>query len=242
MGIGKNIFFIVDGIRLHNALKTFSSAMEAEELDSTVLGSSGAFRTFVSGFKNGSLSLEGIWDSDTTNNDKIHDVLKAAFDSQTAKQLLASFGTIAIGGPALMLRDSKVLQYGISPNVGELIMATAELRADNAIEPGLWLFNGNATSASVNGTSVDNAAASTNGGHYQGHTYLESDSTATDSSFKLQHSTDNSVWADVEAAQSVGATKGSISRVVTGTINRYTRIVFTATGGKAYGVAALVRR
>lgn len=242
MAVGKNIFFIVDGIPLHNALKSFSSEMTTDELDATVLGSNGAFRQYVGGFKAGMISLEGIWNSDTTNDDEIHDVMSAAFDGQTTKQLLASFGTIVVGSPALIAQDAKVISYSVTPNVGELIMANAELRADNAVEPGVWMFNGSATSTSVNGTTVDNAAPSANGGHYQGHTYLASDSTATNSSYKLQHSPDGSTWADKEVAQAVGATKGSISREVAGTIDRYTRIVFTATGGKAYGAAALVRR
>lgn len=242
MATGKNIFFIVNGVRLHNALKSFSADMTQDELDTTALGSTGAFRTFVGGFKNGNLDLEGIWAADTTNQDEIDDVMKAAFNNQSKLQVLASFGTIANGGPALMAADASVLGWNVTPTVGELIMATANLRADNAIEPGLWHYNNSATGAS-NGASVNNSADTTNGGHYQGHLYEESDSTAADASFTLQHSDDNAVWVDVEAAQSVGASVGAVSREVTGTIEQYTRIVFTpAGGGKGYGVAAFVRR
>lgn len=241
MASGKNIFFIIDGVKLHHALKSFGSDMKTDEYDTTSLGSSGAFRTYVAGFKGGELSLEGMWDADTTNTDEIDDVMKAAFDGQSAKQLLISFGTIANGGPALMLKDAKVLEYAPKIEIGALIMCTARLRADNAIEPGKFHYY-NSASGADNGTSVDNSASSANGGYYQGHLYQESDSAATNASFKLQHSTDNSTWADVESAQSVGAARGSISRAVTGTINRYTRIVFTPSGGKGYGVAAFVRR
>lgn len=242
MAIGKNVFFVANGVRLHDALKSFSPSMESDELDSTTLGTTGGHRSFVPGFRSGTLSMEGVWDYDTTNEDEIDDVLKAAFGDQTATQILASYGTIVNGEPALMVMDGKVLSYGVTNEIGQLIMASAEVRSDNGIESGKWHFDGSATSTTSNGTSVDNAASSANGGYYQGHLYLADDSTATNGSFTLQHSTDNSVWVDVEAIQAVGATKGAVSREVTGTINRYTRIVFTATGGKGYGVAAFVRR
>lgn len=241
MAVGKNIFFIANGIRLHDALKSFQPSMTKDELDATTLGTTGAFREFVGSFKSGQLDLEGIWDSDTVNLDEIHDVLMAAFNNDADVQLLASFEAIVNGQTALMLYNGQVLDYGIPADTGALIMAQAKLRADNAIEGGKWHYNNNATGAS-NGTSVDNGAATTNGGHYQGHLYLESDSAALNASFTLQHSTDNSVWVDVEAAQSVGANAGAVSRVVTGTINRYTRIVFTPTGGKGYAVGAFARR
>lgn len=242
MAVGKNIVVLCNGVQLHDALKAFQPNMQSEELDATVLGSDGAFRSWVAGFKNGEFSMEGIWDADTVNENKIHDVLMAAFDGQADSQLLASFGVVAVGGHALMLKDAAIVEYSVTPEVGQLIMASANLRVDNAIESGKWGFFGTDLGVGTNGPSLDNGAASTNGGYYQTHLYQESDSAATAVTVKLQDSPDNSTWADVDAGVQILTEFGVAGSVVAGTIDRYTRFVVTTATGKGYVAAALVRR
>jgi hypothetical protein len=67
---------------------------------------------------------------------------------------------------------------------------------------------------------------------------------ATDVDTKLQHSTDNSVWADVSggAVNNLSATHASGSVSVSGTINRYTRAVVVVTGGNSTLVSAAFAR
>jgi hypothetical protein len=68
------------------------------------------------------------------------------------------------------------------------------------------------------GTSVDNAASSANGGRGNLHVTAATGS----GTVKVQHSTDNAVWADlVTFTAATGAT--SETKEVTGTVNRYLR-------------------
>ena len=242
MAIGKNIFFICDGVRLHTALTSFSPTLESEELDTTTLGTSGGFRTYTPGFKSGSLSLEGLWDADTTAQDKIDDVLKAAFSGSTPKQIMTTLGTIAHGALVLMLQDADVVSYNAGKSsVGELIMVDAEVKSDNGVETGKIHYYDSADSAE-NGASVDNAVATDNGGYFQAHLYLEDDSAATDANFKMQHSDDNSTWVDIAVTDAgIGGDVGANSVEITGTVERYTRVVFEP-DDLAYGVAAFARR
>ncbi|MGH3848414.1 MAG: hypothetical protein ACRDRT_01700, partial [Pseudonocardiaceae bacterium] len=84
-----------------------------------------------------------------------------------------------------------------------------------------------AETTSGNGTSIDNAAASTTGG--VGHLHVSA-ATAGPHVIKVQHSVDNSVWADLITFASVtGATQERVA--IAGTVNRYTRGNHTPGGG-----------
>lgn len=99
------------------------------------------------------------------------------------------------------------------------------------------LFN-NALTVTLNGDSVDNLVATTNGLHANLHI------TATSSgnfAFKIQHSTDNNVWADLVSFTITGDTLVSEHVTVTGTVNRYLRGVATRTGGTCTAVLAAAR-
>lgn len=240
--IGKNLSIYIDGINLACAFKNFDDARETEMLDTTALCVSDG-RTFKPGLSTGTLEGSGIWDADTTNQDQIDDVMKAAFANKTVQVVTSSKETLAVGGVAVMAQSAKVQNYSIENQLGQLIMCSVSLQADNGIEYGKWLFSDTDSGSGTNGSSVDNGAASTNGGLFQGHLYLASDSAATNANFKLQGSALGSVWTDIDD-ESVGANKGAVTFTIAAgtTVPRYLRVVFTATGGKAYGVAAFIRR
>lgn len=240
MAIVKNISFFVNGYNIADALTGFTFTADGEELDATTVASSGAFREYVQGFKEGSLEGNGIFDSDTVNLDEIHDILSAAYTSGSDQNILVSRGTIVVGDPAIMMTGGQ-MKYDIPVDVGGLIFSNANWRANSGIKFGRWLANVQLNSGTTNGTSVDNGAASSNGGTLQVHLFNDD---ATDADFKLQHSTDDSVWADVTGAviNNLSATHTSGSVTVTGTINRYTRLVSVITGGDTFLVSAAFAR
>jgi hypothetical protein len=94
--------------------------------------------------------------------------------------------------------------------------------------------------ASGTATVVDNAAASTNGGAGYFHNFQLSAGTV---SVKLQHSTNNSTWSDLVTFTNVTVADTRVSEriAVAGTINRYTRAVYTITGGTASFHTGLAR-
>lgn len=96
--------------------------------------------------------------------------------------------------------------------------------------------------ASGTATVVDNGASSTNGAAGVLHFFRLSAGTAV---VKIQHSSDNSTFADlVTFSNVVAATSERVCErvAVTGTVNRYTRCVYTITGGTAVFHAALARK
>lgn len=240
MAIVSNIVFLANGYDLAAALTEFSFEAEGEELDATTVNNVGAFRTYVQGFKSGSLQGSGIFDSDDTDADRIHDVLSAAYTSGTAQNVTASRGVVTVGAPALMM-DGSVMTYDIPHDTGALIMVNATWRANSSIKFGRWLMNALQAAGTNNGTSLDNAAATTNGGFLQVHLYNDD---ASDVDVKLQHSTNNTDWVDVSGGtvNNLSATRTSGSASVTGTINRYIRVVATVTGGDTFLVSAAFAR
>lgn len=201
MAIAKSDLFLVDGYNIACALKSFSPACSTEEVDATVLCST--YRAFESGFKSGSLSTEGIFDSDGTDLDEIHDVLSNAFDEGTARAITASVGNYALGGHVLML-DGCSVEYQVAMPLGQLIMSNAEMRSTNGLSSGKWLISAQRNAGTFNSTAVNNGAATTDGGLF--HSHLDNDD-ATGVKVLCQHSTNGSAWVDL--AESVYGTQAT---------------------------------
>jgi hypothetical protein len=231
MAIVKQISFFINGFNVADAITEFSFEGEGEEIDSTTVASVGAFRSYERGFKEGTLETTGIFDSDTVNEDEIHDILSNAWLAGTTNIVTASRGTIAVGSEAIMM-DGPQLTYEIPHTVGELIMSNATFRADDHLEFGVFLMNAAQAAGTNNGTSHNNTVDTTNGGFMQVHL---DNNTASDVDVKVQHSDDNSVWADLAGAAvlnlSAGNAAGSAAVAAGTTVQQYTRAVATVTGG-----------
>ena len=240
MATAKNITLLVGGHNIADAVTGFTFSGETETLDATVVASSGGYRTKQAGIRSGKLYVTGIFDADTVNADAIDDILTAAYSSGTAQDVLASTGTVAVGEPALMINGSQ-MDYATPIEVAGLILSNANFDANSGVKFGRWLANDQLSAGTNNGTSLDNSASSANGGFFMVHLHNDD---STDVDVKLQHSTDNSVWADVTggAINNLSATYASGSVSVTGTINRYIRIVATVTGGDTFLVSAAFAR
>jgi hypothetical protein len=238
MAIAKNITFLANGHNLATALKSFSPEATVEEIDATVLGNSS--RSWVTGFKSGTLSAEGIWNADGADADEIHDILSAAFVNSSTLVVTASLGSLAVGGDAVMMEGPEV-KYGVNTPLGELIMASAELRASNGISFGKWLMSSQLNAGTTNGTAVDNGAATTNGGVFHVHLYNDD---ASDVDTKVQHSTDGSTWVDLTNVNNLSSTHTAGSATVASgtTVNRYLRAVSVVTGGNTILVSAAFAR
>lgn len=201
MGIAKSDLFLVDGVNIACALKSFSPEAQTDEIDATVLCST--WKEWESGFKNGTLQAEGIFDSDATTLDEIHDVLSAAFEEGTARAITAGVGFYAIGSHVLML-DGCNTKYDVLMPLGQLIMSNATMRSTNGMNSGKWLISAQRNAGTFNSTAVDNAASTTNGGLFQSH--LNNDD-ATGVRVVCQDSSNGSNWVDI--AESVYGTKAT---------------------------------
>lgn len=240
MALAKGLSVYMNGVSLGCALQSVDATAETEALDSTTLCQNA--RTYAQGLKNGTVSASGIWDADITNSDELHDVFKTAFDGGGENEVMATLETIAVDA-ACILFNARQTSYGIEIANGQLIIATAEFQATSGINYGRVLFNAAVNNTTTNGTSVDRGASTSNGGLFQFHIQ---NPTQYAGSIKLQHSFNNSTWADVTGSSTSWSASGpkfdSGYKEVTGTINRYVRAVAEATGGSITFQAAFARR
>lgn len=239
MGIGQGFEIYVNGVDLAKAFKDVSFNFETDMQDATVLNNTGA-RSYEAGLKTATFSFSGVFASDTVNTDEIDDVMRAAYNSGAVVQVTCSDGaTVAQDGNARMLYDGKITSWQYPVDIGGLLMVEGEIQGD-AGSTGIWLLKDNDATSGVTGSSTDEGGSSTSGGIFQAHLYEESDSAATDMDIRLQHSANDSTWADLSGLLQVGAAKGAVVyEVPVGTtINQYVRVTIQATTGKGYVVAA----
>ena len=238
MATSKDIVLLVGGHNIAGAVTGMTWSGQTEELDATTIADSG-YREYVSGFKSGELAISGLFNSDTVNADEIHDILSAAFSDGAERNVTASTGVITAGDPAMMMNGCQ-MSYDIPTDTGSLIFVNGRFRANSGIKFGRWLMHSQLDEGATNGTSVDNGAATSNGGTLHGHLFNDD---ATDVEYQLQDSANNSVWADVSGAVlSLSDTHESGSITVTGTIRQYIRVVATVTGGNTFLVSAAFAR
>lgn len=105
---------------------------------------------------------------------------------------------------------------------------------------GVVLENNTTVTVDTNGTAVDNGAGTSNGAVL--HLHVTAFSGFTSDAIRVEHSTNNSVWATLDTF-TTATTTTSERRVVAGTVNRYLRVVDDVTGtGSVTRFVAVSRR
>lgn len=240
--ITKAIRCYIDGIDLACYLQTLETSREANLVDKTTLCTNGG-KEYEVGIKDGMLGFSGVFDSDTVNADKIHNVITSHFVAESTPPILFTHSAVSIEDPVEVLENCLLSKYDSQSSLGQLMTVSGEIKPENAVENGVVLFDGSDTGGGTAGSAIDNAASSANGGYFLAQVYEKSDSAATDVDVLFQHSDDASTWVDL-LDTALGKTSGSFEVTVAagGTVKRYLRVTLTATGGKAYMIAAFVRR
>lgn len=218
-------------------LKTAKISGTQDVADSTSFASNGA-KEYVAGLKDGKLTASGMWmftEDSTTDIDVAMDTLEGLTDQPWAYFPRGD----AFGYPCKLVTGT-VTKWDIESPIDDV--TKAELEVQSTVTGGgvesLLVHRALATAGTgtdVAGTSIDNGAASTNGGvGYVINTAYTSGANAV----KIQHSTDDSVWVDLITFTSIGAANVAERIAVSGTINRYTRCIHTiTTTAKTYGCA-----
>jgi len=190
---------------------------------------SGTSRVKKSGLKHATVSGSAFFD-DAVNAS--HDILSAAFAggpsaaSDTLSIFPSGYGELSNRALIITSRENTFQTSVISE---DLVMISFGMEATSgAVESGLVLLPFAAYTATGNGTSIDNTASSANG--LVSHLHVTATAGASPSTVvKIQHSADNSVWADLITFTTVTAATSQRS-AVTGTVNRYLRAVRTLSG------------
>lgn len=198
-----------------------------------VLGDTG--ERWDPGLLSGSVMLKGF--NDTSNGLRTLALAAAGTDDGLVTTILPEANTV--GAIALMTMADQG-SFEASVEVTDSAPFTINGQAQDGVDMGFLLHPEQAETADGNGTSIDNLGASSGGA--VGVLHVTSYTTFTSVVVKVQHSTDNSAWADlITFTTATAATQERIK--VTGTVNRYLRAFWDVTGsGTATFVVSAARR
>lgn len=236
---GKNTVVLIDQYDLSGYYKESTTSRSVETSDTTAFGNSA--KTYISGLKDGTMNLSGMFDGSTGAVDEIMAAALGGADNTVTVQLEGN----VVGTIAHMLATQET-SYEVSSPVGDVVSVTSQLQADGGLESGRVLAPATVvtTATTTNGTAVDNAAATTNGGVAHAHVTANANNGTT--TIKVQHSTDNSTWVDLVTFTTVATTIKTSRRVEVAsgtTVNRYLRSqIITAGTGSITTTVAFARR
>lgn len=184
--------------------------------------------SYVPGLKSGNLTLAGPQDSTGQN---LHAEIAGAIgvDNGFVATLLPDGD--AIGKPAYFAAFDPT-DWAVDASVSEAVSFTFAAQPDEGIEAGFVVHALGAETADGNGTAVDRSAnLIASGGGAAAGIHVTAYSGLTSAAIKIQHSTDNSVWADLVSFASVTAIGAQVVKTATPvTVNRYLRVVTDVTG------------
>lgn len=214
----------------------WSTGHTVEMLDTTVL-TSGGVRTFIPGQDTSTFSVSGLLDTDGAANghlDQMNDWKAASPEPVT----VAPRG-LTVGSECVMANALEA-SFTTSAAIADRVLFALECQTDGYTDFGVILHDLEAETADGNETSVDNAASSAGGG--AGQLHVTAFSGLTSMQVAIQHSTDDAVWADLIAFTASTAAEHQRS-TVSGTVNRYLRAEWDATGtGSCTFAVAFARR
>ena len=230
---GKNTAVYIDEFDLTSYFTDVSITQENEVAETTAFGDTN--KSYLLGLRAGTLSMSGMWSADTDGSDE---ELQALLGNATTPLLTVREGAAAIGGSAVIAQANET-SYAITSPVADVLTVTADFECTPnqvsnltfALAGGVQLTAGASIAHGSLGnlSSVDNSASSANGGAATLH--IPANTVNGNTTIKVQHSANNSTWADLISFTVVGAsTKTSEIKAVSGTVNRYLRATASTAG------------
>ena len=230
---GKNTAVYIDEFDLTSYFTDVSITQENEVAETTAFGDTN--KSYLLGLRAGTLSMSGMWSADTDGSDE---ELQALLGNATTPLLTVREGAAAIGGRAVIAQANET-NYAISSPVADVHTVSADFECTPnqvsnltfALAGGVQLTAGASIAHGSLGnlSSVDNSASSANGGAATLH--IPANTVNGNTTIKVQHSANNSTWADLISFTVVGAsTKTSEIKAVSGTVNRYLRATASTAG------------
>lgn len=226
---GKDTKVLVDQYDLSPYFDALNAVRNIQAVRVTNFGNDGS-HSYIAGIEDGSIALGGIGDF---ADDAVDEILAASFGNESIITACPG-GYATLGNTATMLKAERT-DYGIRSSVSDAVRIQANAIADGGVRNGGRILHPlEAETGTENGTGVDGTASSTFGGVAHLHVTAF---TGTNCTVKVQHSTDNSTFADLVTFTSVtGVTSERV--LTTGTVNRYLR--YAITGGTFSSVTLLV--
>ena len=236
---GKNTAVFVDEYDFSTYLNDASAATTIDTAETSAFGTEA--KTYIVGHSDGTISLAGMFEGTASTGTDQHFATSLAGAEQLV--IVATEGH-AVGRRAVMMKSENT-SYEPSSPIGDVVQMSVEFQADEGLGHGVLVSSGSSVSATGNGTGVDNGASSSNGGY--GYLSVPVNTRNGNITVKIQHSADNSTFADLVTFTVVSTTTKTSERIVVAsgtTINRYLRVNYTVAGstGSATPVVAFTRR
>ena len=210
--------------------------------------------TFGKGLTSGSLSLEGRFeastDIDPTGTTTTFDKFVQGLVATANPSVITWVPYTMAAGSWVKGAYARLNSYDITSPVADVVSASTSWDTGHAgassglVYASSWaaesLTTGSAITpaagATVEGTTVDSGAASTSGYLIAWHIVANGSDAVQE--IKVQHSTNGSAWSDlvtIEASLAAGTLGSGITGAVSGTLNRYLRFQFSASGSYTSG-------
>jgi hypothetical protein len=237
---GKNVNVFLNEFDFSTYFTDVSAATSVDTAETSAFGTSA--KTYITGHRDGTVSLSGMFEG--TASDGTDEFFNTALGSATKiKVLVAPQGNTNGAGAIMLIADDT--SYEVSGAIADVVQASAEFQSTDAVEHGKILSSGSTVTTTGNGTGVDNGASTTNGG--AGFLSVPVNTRNGNITVKIQHSADNSTFADLVTFTVVSGTTKTSERVEVAsgtTVNRYLRVNYTVAGstGSATPVVAFTRR
>jgi hypothetical protein len=234
---GKNTVVLFGGSNLSAYFNDSSTSESVEVGETTTYGAEGSSKSYIAGHNDGTISLSGLFDGSAN---AVDEVMTATLGTDTPVATLVASEGVAIG-KRVKIASVEQTSHEITSPVADVVSLSAELQATGGIRSAVSLHALGAESSSTASASVDNSASSGNGGTAQIH--APANTRDGNTTVKVQHSADDSVWADLVTFTVIagGSTASERATVAAGTtVNRYLRANSTlagSTGTITYTVA-----
>jgi len=205
-------------------LRTVSPSASVEMLDVTTLADTA--KAFTPGLEDFTLSIDGLFDTATSAGSIWANITNAINAGSIVATSVAPTG-FAVGNSVWVL-PARTINYEVSSAVADVVGFSMSFGAGSPANVGVSLADLSAVTATANGTTVDNAVATTNGSVAQIHVTAVSGTSPTMTAI-VQHSTNGSTWATLATFTAITGTTSEVI-TTTGTVNRYVRAQYTVGG------------
>jgi hypothetical protein len=205
-------------------LRTVSPSASVEMLDVTTLADTA--KAFTPGLEDFTLSIDGLFDTTTSAGSIWANITNAINAGSIVATSVAPTG-FAVGNSVWVL-PARTINYEVSSAVADVVGFSMSFGAGSPANVGVSLSDLTTFTSSGNGATVDNSSATSNGAIAVLHCTASSGTTPS-ATFTIQHSTNGSTWTTLQAFTAITGTTSEVI-TITGTVNRYARVIHTVSG------------
>lgn len=232
MGVSaRNAAVQFNGYAVTGYLDEYDAETKISLLEDTRFGAAVEAKAWFPDLFECALTLSGFWDGAV---DAISDILNDVLGTVATQNAAVWPVGDAVGSDGFVC-TARQASKKVTAKIGSLVRLVAELKGDGTRIEAVKSLHSHATTETLagNGVTVDNLAATTNGGAI----HVQVDDVGAAFTLTVRHSTDNFGANDVLLGSfTVNPSDKTSQRVaIAGTINRYTRCVWTLTGNAKFG-------